>query len=628
MHLYCAICLYEGGKHITQHKITIMNSFTRFVSITAAVAAGLGYSMAQDPGRNTVPANRLFPTGNVIFFHPDGTGANHWSAARLYFHGPDGYLNWDYLPNMASYRGHMINTLIGTSNGGATTHAFGYKVDGYGSFGKDGDGGVTPATDVFINSLSGYQGSIMRQAANAGLPVGVVNDGHIGEPGTGCFLAEVGNRGNWQEITRQMIQGRNSSDVRPWVIMGGGEADTLPSGSTVLHRNHNQERGQVLNSQTSLRSDNLNLEADWDSQTINAVPSPSNIVGNQGTPVSVISAATDNAIVVKTREQFDALRAALTANPTYAPRVLGLFAYQDMFNDRNEEDLIARGKVTADPVNFVGPVNNSALGVRSKASRIILWGDLSGNPGFNPPTFAEMTEVAITILDRAAKAQANPANRRFFLVAEQEANDNFGNNDNAIGMLHAMADTDKAIGVARNYLSSNPRTLILTAADSDAGGMQVTAPYRDNVDNGPIEVGGGIAIPGLINTSNNTSNPAFLNLGQFYFGFNSNNAAGFTNLPNIPDGLEGRGSSATTGGTLQFLSEPDQFGQRMEFAIIWAGSGDYTGAILSRAAGLNAGLLNSTFAARFDNIDVYRLMYVSLFGQLLNYPTTEGPVRP
>ncbi|MDX2081001.1 MAG: alkaline phosphatase [Terrimicrobiaceae bacterium] len=602
-----------------------MKSLRGFATAAAVVLANAGFvqlSQAQtDPGRVPVPSNRAFPTGNVIFFHPDGTGLNHWFAARLYFHGPDGMLHWDQLPNMAAYRGHMVNTLIGTSNGGATTHAFGYKVDGYGSFGKDGDGGVTPPTDIAINSLSGYQGSIMRQAANAGLPVGVVNDGHIGEPGTGCFLAEVGNRGNWQEITRQMIQGRPGfTDARPWVIMGGGEADTLPSGATVLHRNHNQERSQALNSTLSLRSDSLNLEADWDTQLVGGVASPANIVGNEGTPVGVISAASDNAIVIKTRAQFNALVTALNANPTYAPRVLGLFAFQDLFNDRNEEDLIGRSKITADPVNFVGPVNNSALGVRSKASRIILWGDVAGNPGHNPPTFAEMTDVAIRILDRAAKSQANAANRRFFLVAEQEANDNFGNNDNAIGMLHAMADTDKAIGVARNYLAANPRTLILTAADSDAGGMQVTAPYRDNIDGGPIEIAG-TAIPGLINTSTNTSNPAFLNLGQFYFGFNSNNAQGSTNLPNVPDGLEGRGQSGTSGGTLMFLSEPDANNDRMEFAINWAGTGDYTGGIVSRAAGVNAGLLNSVFAARFDNIDVYRMMYVSLFGTLLNYPT-------
>lgn len=601
----------------------------RGLATAAVVLASAGFAQltqAQtDPGRVPVPSARAFPTGNVIFFHPDGTGLNHWFAARLYFRGPDGFLQWDQLPNMAAYRGHMINTLIGTSNGGATTHAFGYKVDGYGSFGKDGDGGVTPPTDIFIKALSSYNGSIMREAANVGLPVGIVNDGHIGEPGTGCFLTEVGNRGNWQEITRQIIQGRPGfTDTRPWVVMGGGEADTRPAGTTLLLRNHNQERSMSRNATLSLRTDALDLEQEWDTQVIGGVASPANpvVTGNETAHIG-----TDNAIVIKTRAQFDALVTALNSNPSYAPRVLGLFAYQDLFNDRNEEDLIGRGFVTADPVNYVGPVNNTALGVRSKASRLILWGDMPGFPGHNPPTFAEMTDVAIRILDRAAKSRPNPAHRRFFLVAEQEANDNFGNNDNAIGMLHAMADTDKAIGVARSFLASNPRTLILTAADSDAGGMQVTAPYRDNIDGGPVEIAGTV-IPGLINTSSIT-NPGFINLGQFYFGLNSNPATGGTNLPNPPDGLEGRGNSTTSGGTLMFLSEPDANGAKMEFALNWAGSGDYTGGIVARAAGLNAGLLNSIFAARFDNIDVYRMMYVSLFGTLLNYPSpgTNAVVR-
>ncbi len=532
--------------------------------------------------------HQRFPTGNVIFFHPDGTGANHWSAARMYFKGPDGYLNWDHLPHMALYRGHMLNNLIGTSNGGATTHAFGYRVDGLGSFGKNGDGQSAKS----INGLSGYQGSIMREAANAGIPVGVVNDGHIGEPGTGVFLAEVGNRSDWQEITRQMIQGRPGfKDTTPWVIMGGGEADTRPKSSLLVHRNHNQERGQALNADTSLRTDGWDLEHDWND--------------NGSGDLSNDPERRDDWIVIKTRPEFERLKRALAAHRWYAPRVLGLFAYQDLFNDRNEEDLIARGKVTGDPVNYVGPLADPAApgsatpGFRAKASRLILWGDVTGQAGHNPPTFKEMVEVALIILDRAAKQQRDPDARRFFLVAEQEANDNFGNNDNAIGMLQALGDTDEAIGVAREFVKRNPRTMILTAADSDAGGLQVTSPYRNTV----------VTEAGNINTSN------------FTFGFNSNPAAGSARLPNVPDGLEGRGQDAATGGTKMFLAEPDLIGQRNEFAISWPGTGDYAGAILSRADGLNAQLLTTRFSARFDNIDTYRMMYATLFGKLLKYPT-------
>ena len=565
------------------------------VAVGATLAAASFAAVAADPGRTTT--NRSFPTGSVIFFHPDGAGANHWGAARLYFHGPDGLLNWDQLPNLALYRGHMANSIVGSSNGGATTHAFGYRVDALGSFGRDGDGAAARA----IRSLSGFDGSILREAANQGVPVGIVNDGHVGEPGTGAFLAEVGNRNNWQEITRQIIQGRpglEATDQEPWVIFGGGEADVRPQGTTLVHRNHNGERGSAgaSNPLSSLRTDALDLEADWQD---NVDGDTSNAIG------------TDPSIVIKTRAQFEELRAALRANPNYAPRVLGLFAYQDLFNDRPEEVLITDGKVTGDPVNFVGP-NGEAVptpGFRPKSGRIVLFGDVAGQPGHNPPTFAEMTEVAIEILDRAAKQQAQaqrlrgPA--RFMLVAEPESVDNFGNNDNAMGTLQALGDADRAIGKARAYLARNPRTLILTAADSDGGGLQVAGPTANTIVTG-------------------AQSPRIVN-GNFMFGFGVNPTGTPPAVVNVPDGVEGRGtpdSPATS--TAMFVAEPDADGNRLAFAITWPGTGDYSGGIVSRAAGLNAGLLNSVFSARFDNIDVYRLMHATMFGRLPNYPANPG----
>ncbi len=554
------------------------------IAFAVALAVGGGAAAA-----DTATAQTRLPTGSVIFFHPDGTGANHWSAARMYFAGPDSHLNWDRLPQIAPYRGHMLNNLIGTSNGGATTHAFGYRVDGLGSFGKNGQGDSA----VFIKGLSGYPGSLMREAANAGIPVGLVNDGHIGEPGTGVFLAEVGNRDDWQEITRQMIQGRPGvTDTPPWVILGGGEADTRPAGTALVHRNHNEERKQPLNAQQSLRGDALDLELDWND--------------NGSGDLSNDPARRDDWIVVKTRAEFEALKTALAAQADYAPHVLGLFAYQDTFNDRNEEDLIARGKVTKDPVNHVGPRDApvpAPPGFRSKASRLILWGDVPGQAGHNPPTFTEMTAVAIDILDRAARHAGAAGDGRFFLVAEQEANDNFGNNDNAIGLLQALADTDRAIGSARAYVAQHPRTLILTAADSDAGGLQVTAPYRNAV----------VPEAGEVNATN--------------LRFAVNPASGSADIANLADGREGRGQGGEApGGTRMFLSEPDALGQTMEFGITWVGTGDYAGAILSRADGLNAQLLREQFSTGFDNIDVYRLMHLTLFGQLLDDPVDTKAV--
>jgi alkaline phosphatase len=85
------------------------------------------------------------------------------------------------------------------------------------------------------------------------------------------------------------------------------------------------------------------------------------------------------------------------------------------------------------------------------------------------------------------------------------------------------------------------------------------------------------------------------------------------------DGIEGR-------GTAPFVAEPDAFGQELEFAIAWIGTSDVAGAIVSRAQGLNAELLHTIFPQKFDNTDVYRLMYLTLFGELL--PSAEGQPAP
>jgi len=561
--------------------------------LAAPVAQATPVMPAADPGR--IATTQALTTGNVIFIHPDGAGANHWAAHRMYFRGLDGSSNWDLLPDMAIYRGHLVNLVAGTSHGSATTHAFGFKVDAFGSFGMDGDGNLNPPANRAIRSLSGFNGSLMRQAANAGMPVGVVNDGHIGEPGTGAFLAEVGNRNNWQEITRQMILGRDGmNDTAPWVIMGGGEADALPAGATTVHRNVNQERGAPINSRASLRTDDLNLIDAW------------NRMGSSN--MSNDPAQRDDFIVVRTRAEFEALRRALTAHPTYAPRVLGLFAFQDTFNDRNEQDLINRGFVRAGmAAGEVGPAPD-------KQSRLVLFGDFdAAEPGFNPPTFAEMTYVALTILSRAAAQQRTPEQQRFFLVAEPESIDNFGNNTNAVGMLHAMEQTDRAIGVATDFQrrAGNERTLILTAADSDAGGMTVlsgTIPGVTGVTSpsGILPPGTAPSIAGSV-TSNPTAVPA--------------GAPAAPVVTNFVDGVEGR-------QTPLFVTEPDQFGNRMQFGIIWPGSADYHGGILARSAGVNAGMLRTHFSARFDNIDVYRMKHATLFGRLLDYPTaTRAPGR-
>ncbi|MFC1639719.1 alkaline phosphatase [Gemmatimonadota bacterium] len=255
---------------------------------------------------------------------------------------------------------------------------------------------------------------------------------------------------------------------------------------------------------------------------------PSGVVGRHGVPGlrrdgrNMITLAEELGYsVVYSRDE-------LLALPSSTDKVLGLFAPSHTFNDRTDQELQLYG----------------------------------GGPLYRPdaPTLAQMLEVGLRILD--AKGQ------RFLVVVEEEGSDNFANANNAIGTLTALARADTAMGVALDYVANHPNTLVITAADSDAGGLEVFA-IRDSADfDFPLD---------LI-----TRNGAPL------------------------DGPQGSGS-------LPFVSLPDRFGTRMRFGIAWADFEDLMGGNVVRAHGLNAELLPPTV----DNTDVYRMMYATIFGEWL-----------
>ncbi|MEJ2515818.1 MAG: alkaline phosphatase [Gammaproteobacteria bacterium] len=474
--------------------------------------------------------------GNVIFVHPDGTGPSHWAAARAYWRGPDGALAWDGLEELAVYRGHMADQLTATSNGGATTHAFGVKVRGAGSFGRDGEGDDAKE----LVALSGYRGSIMREAANAGLPVGVVNDGDLAEPGTGAFLAEAGSRHDVADIVDQMVFGRpGADDIPPVVVLGGGERFLLPRGTPrcVDHvSTHCAVHADPVTGQGPMRQDGRNLvkeagEAGW--------------------------------VVVRTRREFDALVREVQTRADYRPRVLGAFAADDTFNDVPEEELVMRG------------LTDSRRDARDRRGRLIIWGDAPGSRGANPPTAREMTELALLILQRHSEAAGKP----FFLVVEVESTDNLANANNAIGSLRAIRRADEVIAAIRDFEATHPDTLLLTAADSDASGLNVISPPPVDDD-------------GRVSSLNN--NP-------------TGRAADRQDV--AADGMEGQ-------GTMPFRALPDAAGRASDFAISWIGINDVAGGVIARAQGLNADALRHQFNNTLDNTDVYRLMYLTLFGRM------------
>ena len=185
--------------------------------------------------------------------------------------------------------------------------------------------------------------------------------------------------------------------------------------------------------------------------------------------------------VIRTRAEFDAVWERIQAEPDFVPMVLGLFARDDIFNDTTEERMI-----------MLDLVDESMA--ESKDGRLLVWGSLPDTPGYNPPTSAEMNTLALEVLRRHSEAAGQP----FFLVSEVESTDNVANNANAIGTLRALKVADDTIGVFREFISANPNTMLLTAADSDAGGMQIFGPAP--------------AVDERVNTS--TGNPTGIGLNQ------------------------------------------------------------------------------------------------------------------
>ncbi len=509
------------------------------VLIVGALLGAAGCGDSRQPAEtSTAPSAEPVSArpGNVIFVHPDGAGLNHWTAARAYWQGPDGTLAWDRLPAMAVYRGHMADELTATSNGGATSHAFGVKVTAIGSYGRDGRG----AEAQELVARSGYEGSVMREAAARGYPVGVVNDGDLAEPGTGVFLAETSGRHDRDAIAEQILFGRpGRADPPPAVVLGGGERFLLPEGTPACPERRIRPDCAVhadpVDGKGPSRTDGRNLiaeaeEAGW--------------------------------TVIRTRVEFDRVARRLADDDDYAPRLLGAFAADDIFNDVPEERLIAAG--------LVRPENPDD----DRRGRLIVWGGPPASAGADPPTAKEMTDVALTILERRAREAGTP----FFLVVEIESTDNMANANNAIGALRALGRADEVIATAAAFAGRGDDTLVLVASDSDAAGLQAVGPPPAQAD------GRVTGLPG---------NPTDRQIDDELFAV---------------DGVEGR-------ATRPFVTRPDRAGRTMEFAVGWTGGLDVAGGILARATGYNSGLLQSAYGGSLDNTDVYALIYRTLFAR-------------
>ncbi len=409
----------------------------------------------------------LFPAlilgQSVIFIHTDGAGIAHWQMARFALKGPDGDLNWDRLPHIGIYRGHLADQLTATSNAGAVAHATGVRLHAK-SFGLESRSGLPPQT------ASGRRETVMQEAIRRGLKTALINSGDITEPGTAAFVATVPKREDHDAIALQVCE--SGVDV----ILSGGEAYLIPKGKKGRHGPGKREDARDLIAEMRKKG--------------------YTIVYNRG-ELSKVGAGTS--------------------------KLLGVFASGHTFHD--------------DPIEV------------HQSTRKPLYLE-------SAPTVGEMTAKALELM----------GGERFLMVVEEEGSDNFGNQNHAPGVLEALRRADEAHGVAIDFVEKNPGTLLLTAADSEAGAMDVlglplnSEKYREIAQNGRDTNGA----------------PYGLN-------------------------LEGK----------PFLSAPDREGNRLPFVVVWGTRHDSSGGIVVRALGYKAELVRGTV----HNTDIYRIIRESLWNE-------------
>lgn len=293
--------------------------------------------------------------GSAIFLHPDGMGANTWAATRLMQVGPDGRLAWDRLPRLAIYVGPMTDSVNASSNGGATTHAYGIRawLDSYGWVEK----GQVPV------AASGKRMSLMREAQAAGKKVAIFNSSSMSEPGTGAFLATIVDRDDEAGIAAQILA------AKPDIALGGGEMFFLPKGVRGHHG-------------VGVRTDGRNL---------------------------IDEAKAAGYAVVFTRDE-------LLALPQDTQRVIGLFAHEATFNEADEATL-ARKKLG--PFQPQAPRFDEMLGfilarLKDAPNGYLIVGNEEATDNLSGENNAPATLEAAAGADRAieialAEARANPA---------------------------------------------------------------------------------------------------------------------------------------------------------------------------------------------------------------------------
>ncbi|NQS98712.1 MAG: alkaline phosphatase [candidate division Zixibacteria bacterium] len=153
---------------------------------------------------------------NVIFIVPDGMSPAVWASVRAVSVGYGGETNLDRMPHSALFTAYAADSWISESASAITAMMTGSKTK---------RGVLNQDSTAEYNKWSGENmETLMEYAFKCGMATGIVTNTEIyNATPAGCY-AHTHNRKDYEDITRQLVDG----SFKPDIVMGGGRKYMKP----------------------------------------------------------------------------------------------------------------------------------------------------------------------------------------------------------------------------------------------------------------------------------------------------------------------------------------------------------------------------------------------------------------
>jgi alkaline phosphatase len=361
-------------------------------------------------------------TKNIIIMLGDGMGSGHRTAARIMLSGVAqgkvrSPLAMDTFPTTASIMTASLNSIVTDSAPGMQNYVTGNKS-------ANNQEGVWPddTTAAFDNPRVEYLSEYLARTQAKKLGIVTTADVFDATPASNAVHTQA--RGNGTGIVDQYLDDRAATGLT--VLLGGGRKWFLPNPTNCPATGCGTAAG-FNGSQRANASDYVlpaDLTAGWGVAAGALDPGRDLIADFQAAGFSYAATRTDMA-------------AASSSQP-----LLGLFALSNMN--------IALDKIAG----------------RRGSSTLV------NDYGFpDQPMLDEMTAKALSVLDAQSP-------NGFVLMVEGASIDKQAHNMDTERFILDTIEFDRAIGVAKDYATAHPDTLVIVTADHECGGVAVIGASR------------------------------------------------------------------------------------------------------------------------------------------------------